>query len=103
MDVSSLPLHSLGPLCPKEYCKPSLPTSNLQGDEATCIWILHEGSVSHLKCGRAEGHTVWAPGILGAVALRGLSGAKAGWDEPGHGPTAEEEGRHRREERHGLM
>ena len=69
-------------------------TYSLKGDEATCIWILHEGSVNHLHRGKPDGKTVWAPGLLGTVALRGLKAARANWGYPNHGPTAEEGGRH---------
>ena len=47
--------------------------------------------MSHLKCGKTEGRTVWAPGLLGTIAIRGLKvGAETDWGEPGCGATAEE-------------
>ncbi len=55
----------------------------VQGDEATCIWILHEGSVEHLKGGKVVGSAVWAPGLLGIVALRGLRQELLDSGEPG--------------------
>ncbi len=55
------------------------PFARIQGDEATCIWILHEGSVEHLKGGKVVGTEVWAPGVLGVVALRGLRQRDGDW------------------------
>ena len=54
--------------------------------------------MAHLKCGRPEGHTVWAPGLLGTVALHGLRAVREG----ASGGRAEEENRQQHQDAAGT-
>lgn len=51
------------PLAPdQELCK--------QGDDALLCWILIEGCITSIKGGKDTRQMTWAPGFLGAIALR---------------------------------